>query len=108
MKLNTNQNQGENFMNKVTLTSEFRVQTQHGQFIKGQFLIENLSPRAVNVSKFIADINYEMVYFDVEGNTFFRSEGEFHTFLNANANNEVLGKAEAQSGFNCTGKLTLG
>ena len=102
-----NQTKG-NSMNPVTLTTRFLVQIQHGQFIEGQFLIENVSSTSVNVSKFIAMINYEMVYFDVEGKTFFGSETEFYMFLNANGNNEVLGKAEAQSGFNCTGKLTLG
>ena len=95
-------------MNPVTLTGQFLVQIQTGQFVRGQFLIENVSRTSVNVSKFIAAMDYEMVYFDVEGKTFFPSEGAFHTFLDATADNEVLGKAEAQTGFNCTGTLTLG
>ena len=79
--------------NKVSLTEELLVQTQDGQFIKGQFLIENLSVNAICVSRFIADINYEMVYMNVEGDTFFANEEVFHEVLNANEHGEVFGKA---------------
>ena len=87
--------------NKVSLTEELLVQTQDGQFIKGQFLIENLSVNAICVSRFIADINYEMVYMNVEGDTFFANEEVFHEVLNANEHGEVFGKAN----FECDTRL---
>ena len=39
------------------------MQTQDGEWIKGQFILESLSKSGANViAKFVTEINYEMIY----------------------------------------------
>ena len=93
----------------ISTSNVYRVQNfDTGQFITGQFILEGYDElRTVRVAKFVAEINFEMTYFDVEGETTFESVNHFFVHLNANENDEVIGKATFQTGFNCTGKLTL-
>jgi len=87
--------------NIIKTSSTYRMQDITGQFILGQFILETVSNfGAVKVSKFVAEINHEMVYMDIEINkskiteTVFAGEGFFYSFLDANINNEVFNKAE--------------
>ena len=82
-----------NYETHIKTSGIYRMQTQDGQWIVGQFLIERINKNQSKISKFIANIEFEMVYMNVEGNIHFQSEGEFYSFLNANIDNEVFGKA---------------
>ena len=94
------------------------MQTQDGQFILGQFILETVNEYgAVKVAKFVAEINYEMVYMNVKlapsvyDGGLFATEGFFYSALNANINNEVLGKATFTKAGSITSPewtLTLG
>ena len=92
-----------NYETHIKTSGIYRMQTQDGQFMKGQFILESMGRNgAYVVAKFVTEVDYEMVYINVEGKTFHKSEGEFYSFLNANIDNEVFNKAT----FTVTGNIT--
>jgi len=104
--------------NIIKVSSTYRIQNIDGQFILGQFILETVNKYgAVKAAKFVAEINHEMVYMDIEINkskiteTVFAGEGFFYGFLDANIHNEVFNKAEFTKAGNITSPtwtLTLG
>lgn len=97
--------------NTITTSGLFLMQTQDGQFIDGQFILEAGVRNNVKVTKFVTNFDGEFIYMNVEGNIYFESEGSFQFHLNPNIHREVFNKATFTSAGNITSPewtLTLG
>ena len=79
---------------EIRATSSFRMQTQDGQWIVGQFILHKvIGGRFIQAAQFVTLMNGEYVYMTIYGKNVFKDGAEFRSYLNANEHGEVFSKA---------------